>query len=98
MDMISVKAVLQDAKLLGKFFTCLAAETSSDQRDGTFLPKGMATLLGLQTYAQVLQANNFFLNNVATVLVNLEYGTWFAMIDPSNTLDDAAVSLHDHLT
>jgi len=44
-------------------------------------------------YAQVLQANNFFLNNVATVLVNLEYGGWFAVIDPNDTSDNAAVSL-----
>jgi len=88
MDVIGVKAAPQ----------CLAAEISSEQRDSTFLPKGMANLLGPQTYAQVLQANNFFLTNIATVLVNLEYGTWFTMIDPSNTSDDAAVSLHDHLT
>jgi len=97
MDVIGVKAAPQDAKLLGKFLTRLAAETSNKQRDGTFLPKGAVNLLGPKTYAQVLQSNNFFLTTIATVPVNLEYGAWFAVIDPSNTSDDAVVSLHDHL-
>ena len=97
-DVIGVKAAPQDVKLLGEFFTRLAAETSTDQRDGTFLPKGAVNLLGPQMYAQVLQANNFFLNNVATVPVNLEYGGWFAVIDPIETSDTAVVSLYDHLT
>jgi len=96
-DVIGVKAAPKDAKLLGEFFTRLAAETNSDQRDGTFIPKGAVNLLGPQMYAQVLQANNFFLTNIATVPVNLEYDAWFAVIDSSNTSDDGAVSLYDHL-
>jgi len=96
-DVIGVKAAPQDAKLLSEFFTRLAAVTGNEQRDGTFLPTGAANLLGPQTYAQILQSNNFFLTNVATVPVNLEYAAWFAVIDPSITADDAVVSIHDHL-
>jgi len=98
MDVIGVKGAQKDSKLLGKFLMHLAAKTSNNQWDGTYLPKGVANLLGLQTYAQVLQENNFFLTNIATVPVNLEYSAWFAVIDPNNTLDNALVSLNDHLT
>jgi len=73
-DVIGVKCEPRDAKLLNEFFMRLASETSQDQRDGTFLPKGSSYLLGPATYAQVLKDNNFFLSNVATIPVNLEYG------------------------
>jgi len=59
-DVIGIKSAPKDAKLLGKFFTRLAAKTNHDQRDGTSLPKGAVNLLGLQTYTQVLQENIFF--------------------------------------
>jgi len=94
---IGIKGALKDVKLLGKFFTCLASEVTNDTRDGVFLPNGAVHLLGPAIYAQVLQENNFFLNNVATVPVNLEYAAWFAVIDPTNDSDDAPVSLHEHL-
>jgi len=58
-DVIGVKAAPKDVKLLGEFFTRLAAETTSNHRDGTFLPKGAVNLLGPQMYAQVLKTNNF---------------------------------------
>jgi len=95
-EVLGVKSTPKDAKLLGEFFTRLAAE-GNNHHDGVFLPKGAAFLLGPETYGQVLKENNFFLNNVATIPVNLEYGTWFAVIDPENHSDDAPVSLYDHL-
>jgi len=96
-DVLGVKSSPKDAKLLGKFFTRLAAATNNDQRDGVFLPKGAAYLLGPQTYAQVLQENEFFLTTVATIPVNLEYNAWFAIIDATQTSETDPVSLHDHL-
>jgi len=96
-EVIGIKGAPKDVKLLGEFFTRLASEVTNDTRDGVFLPSGAVHLLGPATYAQVLQANNLFLNNVATVPVNLEYAAWFAVIDANNHSDDAPVSLHDHL-
>ncbi len=96
-DVVGIKCAPKDAKLLHKFFTHLAAETSHDHRDGVFLPKGTASLLGPTTYAQVLKDNNFFLTQLATIPINLEYNTWFAIIDPNTTSEEAPISLHDHL-
>jgi len=96
-EVIGIKCEPCDAKLLGEFFTRMAAETNNDGHDGMFIPKGAAYLLGPQTYAQVLQENNFFLSNVATIPVNLEYDAWFAVIDPHNTSDTNPISLYDHL-
>ncbi len=98
-EVIGIKGAPKDAKLLGEFFTRLASEISDDTRDGVFLPTGAAHLLGPATYAQVLKDNNFFLNNVATIPVNLEHAAWFAVIDPEDHSDDTdnPVSLHDHL-
>jgi len=45
------------------------------------VPQGAAYLLGLQTYEQVLKENNFFLNTVATIPINIEYKAWFAVIN-----------------
>jgi len=95
-EVLGVKSAPKDAKLLGEFFTRLAAE-GNNHHDGVFLPKGAAYLLGPDTYGQVLKDNNFFLNHVATIPVNLEYSAWFAVIDPENHSDDAPVSLHEHL-
>jgi len=72
-DVIGVKCKPRNAKLLTKFFTCLAAETNSSHCDGTFIPKGASSLLGPQTYEQVLKDNNQFLSNMATIPINLEY-------------------------
>jgi len=96
-EVIGVKGTPKDAKLLSKFFTRLAAETSTDHHDGVFLLKGAVHLLGPDAYGWVLKENNFFLNNVATIPMNLEYGAWFAVIDPENHSDDAPVSIHEHL-
>jgi len=96
-NVIGVKCKPRDGKLLSKFFTCLASETSKDQRNGTFLPKGSSYLLGPQTYAQVLTDNNFFLLNVATIPVNLEYTALFTVIDPHTTSNTDPISLHEHL-
>jgi len=60
-NVLGVKGVLKDAKLLGKFFTQLAAKTSNNHHDGTFLPKGAVHLLGQQMYKEVLKDNTFFL-------------------------------------
>jgi len=79
-DVIGVKCEPRDAKLLTEFFTHLAAETNSSHRDGTFVPKGASSLLGPQTYKQVLKDNNRFLSNVATIPINLEYKAWFAVL------------------
>jgi len=57
-DVLGVKCTPKDAKLLGEFMTHLASITDND-RDGVFLPKGAAYLLGLETYATVLKANEF---------------------------------------
>jgi len=70
---LGVKCEPRDAKLLGKFFTQLASETSTDHCDGIFIPKEAAYLLRPSTYAQVLQDNNFFLSIVVTIPVNPEY-------------------------
>jgi len=96
-DVVGIKSAPKDAKLLGKFFTRLAAETSDDQRDGVFLPKGAMNLIGPTTYAQVLTTNNHFLNQVATIPVNLELNAWHAIIDPTDTSENHPISLHDHL-
>jgi len=96
-DVLGVKCAQRDAKLLGEFFTRMASATNNDQRDGVFIPKGAAHLLGPQTYEQVLKDNNFFLTTVATVPINLEYDAWFAVIDATNTSETDPVSLHDHL-
>jgi len=96
-DVIGIKCAPPDAKLLGEFFTRSATETSNDHRDGVFLPRGAATLLGSTTYAQVMKDNNFFLTQVATIPVNLEYNAWFAIIDPNETSEDAPISINDHL-
>jgi len=96
-DVLGVKCAPRDAKLLGEFFTRMSSESSTDQKDGVFLPKGAVHLLGPQTYEQVLKANNFFLTTVATVPINLEYGAWFALIDPHSTSDTDPLSLHEHL-
>jgi len=58
-EVLGVKTAPKDAKLLGEFFTRLATENSTNHRDGTFLPKGAAYLLGPQTYEQVLKENIF---------------------------------------
>jgi len=96
-DVIGVKGAPKDAKLLGEFFTRLAAETRNDPRDGVYLPKGAVHLLGPTTFEQVLKENNFFLTTVATVPVNLEFAAWFAVIDANDTSETVAISLHDHL-
>jgi len=96
-DVLGVKCVPRDAKLLGKFFTCMASESSTNHKDGVFLPKGAVHLLSPQTYEQMLKANNFFLTTVATVPINLEYDAWFALIDPHSTSDTDPLSLHEHL-
>jgi len=73
-EVIGVKGMPKDTKLVGEFFTRMASELSNDLCDGVFVPKGAVHLLGMATYAQVLQDNNFFLNNVVTIPVNMEYG------------------------
>jgi len=75
----------------------LALEMSTDRQDGTFLPKGAVHLLSQQTYEQVLKENNFFLTQVATIPVNLEYNAWFVVIDPNQTSESDPISLHEHL-
>ncbi len=75
----------------------LTAENSTDQRDGVFVPKGAMNLLGPTTYAQVLMANNLFLNQVATIPVNLEHNAWYAIIDPTDTSENNPISFHDLL-
>jgi len=95
-DVLEIKSSPCNAKLLGKFFTCLASETT-DHCNNTFLPKGSAHLLGPQTYKQVLKENNFFLTQVATIPVNLAYDAWSAIIDPNATSNMDLVSLNVHL-
>jgi len=75
----------------------MATANSTEQRDGVYLPKGAAYLLGTQTYAQVLQENNVFLMTVATIPVNLTYDAWFAVINQNQTSENEPISLHDYL-
>jgi len=96
-DVIGVKGSPKDAKLLGEFFTRMAADTSTDQRNGVFIPKGAVHLIGPSTFEQVLKENNFFLTTVATVPVNLQYEAWFALIDANQMSDTKPISIHDHL-
>jgi len=94
---LGVKCAPQDAKLLSELFTRLASETKNDQRDGVFIPKGAAYLLGPQTYEQILRDNNFFLTTVATIPINLTYEAWFAVIDANQSNENEPISLYDHL-
>jgi len=96
-DVIRVKGAPKDAKHLGKFFARMASETTNDSRNGIYLPKGAVHLLGPQTYMQVLQDNNFFLNNVATIPVNLMHEAWFVVIEPNQTSETDPVLLYEHL-
>ncbi len=96
-EVIGVKGKLKDAKLLGEFFAIMASETSNNARDGVFVPKGAVHLLGIDTYARVLNDNNFFLDTVVTIPVNLEYAAWYAVIDPNQTNGNKPISIHDHL-
>jgi len=70
---------------------------SSNHRDRVFLPKGAVNLLGPTTYAHVLKEHNFFLTQVATIPVNLEYNAWFAIMDPTSASEDGPISLNNHL-
>jgi len=54
-NVIGIKGAPKDAKLLGEFFTHFAAKTNNDHRNGRFVPKGAATLLGPTTYKHVLK-------------------------------------------
>jgi len=96
-DVLGVKCAPCDAKLLTEFFTQMATATSHDQRDGVFLPKGAANLLGPTTYEQILKDNNFFLKNIATIPINLEFRAWYAVIHPTTSSENEPTSLHDHL-
>jgi len=96
-EVIGIKGVSKDAKLLGEFLTCFAAATSTNHCDGVFLPKGAANFLGPSTYTQVIKEHTFFLMQVAMIPVNLAYNTWFAVIDPNSASDDLPISLNDHL-
>ncbi len=96
-DVLGVKGAPKDAKLLREFFTRMAAETSTDNRDGVFILTGAVHLLGVPTYEQVLKENNFFLNNVATIPINLEHQAWFSILDPNQTSETEPISLYDHL-
>ncbi len=91
-DVLGVKTAPKDAKLLTEFLVRLVSVTN-DQRDGIFIPKGMAYLLSQPSYVQMLQENNFFLTTVATILVNMEYQAWFAIIDPNQTSETEPISL-----
>jgi len=75
----------------------MAAATNNNHCNRVFIPKGAAYLLGLQTYAQVLQDNNFFLTMVTTIPMNLSYDAWFIVIDPNHASENEPISLHDHL-
>jgi len=58
-EVIGVKGAPKDAKLLVEFFTRLASETDHDPRDGVFIMKGAAQMLGPSVYEQILKDNNF---------------------------------------
>jgi len=96
-EVLGIKGMPQDAKLLGKFFVHMASDTTNDNCDGIFLPKGTVHLLGPQPYAQVLQEQNLFLTQVATIPVNLEYDAWFAVIDLDSASNTDPILLQDHL-
>jgi len=96
-EVIGVKGAPQDAKLLGEFLMRLASETDHDQRDGVFIAKGAAQMLGSPVYEQILKDNNFFINNLATIPINLEYDAWFAPIEATQQSEAEPVSLYEHL-
>jgi len=54
-------------------------------------------MLGPPVYEQILKDNNFFLNNLATIPVNLEHAVWFAVINLTQQSETKPVLLHDHL-
>jgi len=47
-NVLGVKSMPQDAKLLGKFFTRLVLDTSNNHHESIFLPKGAVHQLGPQ--------------------------------------------------
>jgi len=96
-EVIGVKGKPKDVKLLGEFLTWLASELSTDPHDDVYLPKGMVHLLGTNTYEQVLKENNFFLDNVATIPMNMEYNAWFVVIDPEKQSETEPILVHKHL-
>jgi len=96
-EVLGVKGAPRDAELLGEFFTRMASDTCNDHRDGIFIPKGAVHQLGPQRYDQVLRDNDLFLDQVATIPVNLEYAVWFAVIDPHATAENDLISLNEHL-
>jgi len=96
-EVLGIKTVPKDAKLLGEFLTRLVLATNNDQHDGVFILKGAGYLLGPNTYEQIMRENNFFLTTMVIILVNLEYKAWFAVIDPNQTSESEPVLLHDHL-
>ncbi len=96
-EVLGVKGAPCNVKLLGKFFTRLASDTCNDHRDGIFIPKDAVHQLGPQMYDQVLCNSNLFLDQVATILVNLEYAAWFVVIDPHATAKNDPILLNEHL-
>ncbi len=96
-EVLGVKGAPKDVKLLSEFFMRLTSENGNDPRDGVFIAKGAAHLLGSSVYEQVLKDNNFFINNLATIPVNLEYPAWFAVIELTQQSETEPISLHEHL-
>jgi len=96
-EVIGVKGAPKDAKLLGKFFMRLASETDHDPRDGVFITKGAAQMLGHSVYKQILKDNNFFLNNLVTIPINLEHAAWFAPIESTQQSETEPVPLYEYL-
>jgi len=96
-EVLGIKSVPQDTKLLGEFFTCLASEKSNDHRDGTFFAKRHSSLTWHANVWTGPQRKHFFLTQVVTILVNLEYDAWFAIINLQTTSNSDPISLHEHL-
>jgi len=96
-EVIGVKGAPKDANLLGEFFMRLASENGNDPRDGVFISKGAPHMLGPSVYEQILKDNNFFINNLATIPVNMEHAAWFAPIEATQQSENEPVSLYEHL-
>jgi len=95
-DVISVKGVPKDTKLLGKFFTRMATKTSTNQRWSVSTKRHSQSHRPIHIQTS-FEEQQFSLTTVATVPVNLKYDAWFVVIDANQMSETEPVSLHDHL-
>jgi len=96
-DIIGIKCTINKSHLLKEFFTQLGNQMELDTHISTFVPTSTVHLIGLDTYAKLLQDHNSFLQTVVTVPIgdfqhvtlNILYVTDSSMDIDTTTLYDA---------